>query len=116
MRSARFNFRLPALLALSLLAVILQSSCGTSMSERNRDNLKHISKGMTRQEVLKVMGEPLRDEIYNTDYVWYYFTESKWSDGMITRDECTPLFFDKKTGRLLGWGQKEYKRYKQRKW
>jgi len=70
---------------------------------------------MSKSEVLKVMGEPLRDEIYNTDDVWYYFTESKWSDGMMTRDECTPLFFDKQ-GSLLGWGQKEYKHYRQRKW
>ena len=95
--------------------LLLQTSCGTSMSERNLTNLKRVRKGMTKNEVLKIMGEPLRDEVYNTDDVWYYFTQSKWSDGAITRDECTPVFFDKQ-GRLLGWGQIEYKRYKQRKW
>ena len=95
-------------------AVVLVTSCGTSMSERNLSNLRHIRKGMTKREVIEVMGEPLRNEVFNTDDVWYYFTESKWSDGAITRDECTPLFFE--NGRLLGWGQAEYKRYIQRKW
>lgn len=101
--------------AITLIAtLLLQTSCGISMSARNLTNLKQLRKGMTKQQVLKVMGEPLRDEIYNTDNVWYYFTESKWSDGACTRDECTPLFFKK--GLLLGWGQKAYKKYRQKKW
>jgi hypothetical protein len=33
---------------------------------------------------------------------------------MITRDECTPLFFE--DGKLAGWGQQEYKKYRQRDW
>lgn len=102
-------------LAITLIAtLLLQTSCGISMSERNLTNLKQLEKGMTKQQVLKVMGEPLRNEVYNTDNVWYYFTESKWSDGVCTRDECTPLFF--KNGLLLGWGQKAYKKYRQKKW
>ena len=70
---------------------------------------------MSKAEVTAVMGEPLKDEVYCSDDVWYYFTESKWSDGAITRDECTPLFFDE-NGNLLGWGQKAYKKYRQESW
>ena len=114
-RVSRFTCRSTIHLGALLAVVLLQVSCGISMCERNLNNLKHIRKGMTKDEVLKVMGEPLRDEIYTTDAVWYYFTESKWSDGMMTRDECTPLFFDK-NGRLRGWGLEAYKRYRQRKW
>jgi outer membrane protein assembly factor BamE (lipoprotein component of BamABCDE complex) len=90
------------------------TSCGTSMSERNLTNLKRLEKGMTKQQVLKIMGDPLLGEVYNTPDVWYYFTESKWSDGACTRDECTPLFFNR--GLLLGWGQDAYKKYRQKKW
>ena len=86
-----------------IVTLLLQTSCGISMSERNLSNLKQLEKGMTKQQVLKVMGEPLRNEIYNTDDVWYYFTESKWSDGACTRDVCSPLFFNR--GLLLGWGE-----------
>jgi hypothetical protein len=60
------------------------------------------------------MGEPLKNEVYNTDDVWYYFTEPKWSDGMITRDECTPVFFNDE--KLEGWGQREYKNFRQKNW
>ena len=92
------------------------SSCrGIQVKKRNLENLQHLHKGMTKSEVLKVMGEPLKNEVYNTDDVWYYFTQTKWSDGMITRDECTPLFFNE-DGLLLGWGQKAYKEYLQKKW
>ena len=89
-------------------------SCGIAQARVNRENSTHLRKGMTKQEVLKLMGHPLEDEVYNTDDVWYYFIESKWSDGMITRDECLPLFFE--NDRLMGWGRKELKKYKQRDW
>ena len=108
--------RFRIIISFVLLAVtVLASSCATSREQqKNLANLKHLRKGMTKSEVLTLMGEPLKNEVYNTDNVWYYFTESKWSDGMTTRDECTPLFFEE--DRLLGWGQDAYKKYRQRNW
>ena len=94
--------------------VLIAVSCGWSMKARNNKNLVNLKKGMTKQEVLAVMGEPLRDEVYNSDNVWYYFTESLWSDGMITHDECTPVFF--KDEKLAGWGQRAYKKTRQINW
>lgn len=69
---------------------------------------------MTKQEVLAIMGEPLKNEVYNTENAWFYFTEVKWSDGRITRDECTPVFF--KDDKLAGWGAIEYKQFRQKNW
>ena len=69
---------------------------------------------MSKEEVLVIMGKPLENEVYNNDNVWYYFSTSKWSDGAITHDECTPVFFEEK--KLIGWGHKEYNDYKRRDW
>jgi len=101
---------LPLMAALAFMAV----SCGTSRRELNIQHMAHLKKGMTKQEVLDLMGRPLENEVYNTDKVWYYFIESKWSDGMITRDECLPIFFE--NDRVAGWGQEEYKKYRQKNW
>ena len=94
--------------------VLITVSCNSSMKTRNNRNIVKLKKGMTKQEVLAIMGEPLRGEVYNTENVWYYFVESKWSDGMITHDECIPVFF--KDEKLAGWGQKEYKNSRQSNW
>ena len=96
------------------VAVLMLSACGTAEINKNLNNIKLLRKGMTKLEVSAVMGEPLKNEVYNTENVWYYFTDPKWSDGMITHDECTPLFFE--NGKLAGWGQKEYKKFRQRDW
>ncbi len=97
-----------------LVVAFLISSCGLSMREKNINNLKLLRKGMTKMEVIAIMGDPLKDEVYHQDDVWFYFTESKWSDGSMTRDECTPVFFEEDA--LTGWGHKEYKKFRQRNW
>ncbi|MBN1863323.1 MAG: DUF3192 domain-containing protein [Victivallales bacterium] len=95
--------------------LLLSISCTNhQIISRNLENLSRLSVGMTKQEVLGIMGEPLTNEVYNEDNVWYYFTQVKWSDGMITHDECTPVFFE--DGKLLGWGQAEFKKHRQRVW
>ena len=101
------------IIALVLVSFTL-TSCGHLEKKRNIENLKLLRKGMSKIEVKAVMGESLVDEVYNEEDVWFYFTESKWSDGSITRDECTPLFFE--DGNLAGWGKKEYKKFRQRNW
>lgn len=71
-------------------------------AKANKEKLDVLRVGMTKQEVLNAVGEPLRDEIFNKPDIWYYYTDLKWSDGRISSDECTPLVF--KNGRLAGWG------------
>lgn len=63
---------------------------------------------MSKAEVKAVMGEPLTAEKYNTPDIWFYYTDPQWYDGVYTRDECTPLLFDR-DGILRGWGYRYYK-------
>lgn len=104
--------KLPILLAVFL--VVLVSSCSYGIRARNNENLSKLKIGMTKEEVHSIMGEPLVNEVYNTENAWYYFTGVKWSDGNITHDECTPVFF--KDNKLMGWGQIEYKQFRQQNW
>ncbi len=76
--------------------------------DRNRENLNKLRIGMTKEEVKKIMGDPMTDQVYNTDNHWFYYTRTVWSDGMATREECTPVIFNE-LGLLIGIGNKFYK-------
>ena len=101
-------------LSCSVCLIILLASCGWAEMSRNNTNIKKLNIGLSKAEVLAIMGEPLKNEVYNTEDTWYYYTETKWSDGMKTRDECTPVFF--KDDKLIGWGSIEYKKFLHKKW
>jgi len=109
-------------LTLLLPFVFFITSCDTlgkydpGFIERNLNN-QHITKlrvGMTKEEVLKIMGLPLINQTYNKPNIWFYYTDWDWADAAITKSECTPLVFE--DGILLGWGQKFYRNYEQRDW
>lgn len=89
-------------------------SCLSPEAILNLENVAKLKEGMTKDEVLSIMGKPLEKEIYNKPDVWFYYTESKWSDGNSTSDECTPLVFE--GGKLVGIGEEFYKKYRQKKW
>jgi len=114
---------------------VLATGCGITSDQirtENRQNLLKLSLGMTKQEVLGIMGtetvhmpllgfgrgwrqsdyietinNPYKSEILpgkeKTFDVLYYYTDEKRVDGAITDDELTPLVFD--DGKLIGWGQ-----------
>ena len=108
----RIRFRLPALL---LAAAVLLASAGCALNpwytaSRNIDNSKRLRVGMTKNEVLEVMGEPLADEIFCTPDCWYYYIEPVWVDGLTTEEECMPLVFE--DGKLVGWGRGFFVRYR----
>jgi len=86
------------------------SSMPWNEAAANIDHSKQLRVGMTKSEVLKVMGKPLADETFCTPDVWYYFVQSVWMDGLTTEDECMPLVF--KDGKLIGWGNAFYTRYR----
>lgn len=87
--------------ALLLLSV---SGCAYKEIERNQDNLAKIRKGMTKEQVIAIMGEPIKGESYCRDDVFFYYTRQVWMDGLVTRDECTPIAFDY-FGKVIGWGR-----------
>lgn len=78
--------------------------------EDTRAKMSKIRLGMTKQEVLDLMGEPLKDEKFNKPNVWFYYTNVRWGDTLTAREESAPVVF--KEGRVIGWGndfyQKEY--------
>ncbi len=76
------------------------------IAEKNINNSKQLRVGMTKAEVLQVMGEPLKDEAFNKPDLWYYYYDCNWLDGLITEEECFPLVF--KDGKLIGWGNRFY--------
>ena len=95
------------LLAVAVCAVLL-SGCSWSEASRNLENARALRIGMTKEQVLAVMGEPVQDEIFTRPDVWFYFIEPVWMDGLTTEDECMPLVF--KDGKLIGWGNEYYAR------
>ena len=93
----------------------------------NRQKLVRLSIGMTKAEVLDVMGtktmvlkstadletevsrinnpyrvESAKDTLSQTYEILFYYTDMKKTDGVITDDELTPLVI--KDEKLIGWG------------
>ena len=95
-----------ALLLAVFAALLLIAGCTTS---RNIENSKKLRTGMTKTQVLEIMGRPLEEEAFCKPDVWFYQVETVWADGLTTMEECMPLFFE--NGKLVGWGNSFYTRY-----
>ena len=91
---------------LSVVGLLLFSGCTAA---RNIRNSKKLRVGMTKNEVLAIMGEPEKQESFNKPDLWYYYQRTNWLDGFVTPDECFPLLF--KDGKLIGWGNHFYSDY-----
>jgi len=98
-------FSAVALLAGALMLTAGVGGCALTpwgIVQRNIENSRNLRVGMTKEQVLKVMGEPIRDEKFCNPDIWYYYIEMVWGDGLTTEDECMPLVFE--NGKLIGWG------------
>lgn len=95
----------------AVLTVLTLSFCGCGLSSQytNFENSAKLRVGMTKEQVLAIMGKPL-DAVFAKPDVWYYYIETRWHDGQETIDECMPLVF--KGGKLAGWGNDYYKKEK----
>lgn len=100
-------FHLFYVIVLALLCGCEYCSTGYWEAKSNSDKLNNLRVGMNKEQVIQTMGEPLKNQVYNKPDIWYYYTQIKWSDTIVSRDECTPLFF--KGGILVGWGTQYYK-------
>ncbi len=89
----------------ALLFLLLQG-CQIHERQTNLENSKQLRVGMTKEDVLNVMGEPIVDEKFTSANLWFYYIDTKWYDGLTTEDECMPLIF--KDGKLSGWGNDYY--------
>lgn len=95
-----------AFLILAFFCAGCESCNPYKIAEKNVNNAKQLRIGMTKAEVLTIMGEPLKDEPFSKPDIWYYYFDCNWLDGLTTEEECFPLIF--KDGKLLGWGNRFY--------
>lgn len=76
----------------------------------NQQQINQFSTGLSADEVRAVLGVPDFVESVEKDgktvLVLFYRTHHVKSDGITTKDECTPLVF--KHNVLSGWGEKAY--------
>ena len=93
------------LLTAGVLGILFLSTGCVSEAAANVKNAGQFRVGMTKAQVLKIMGEPVKEE-FSTPDRWFYFVESVWADGLTTEEECMPLIFEK--GKLIGWGNRFY--------
>ena len=75
-------------------------------AKTNVENSKKLRIGMTKNEVLSLMGEPVKNETFNRPDIWFYYSNMNWGDGFVTEDECFPVVF--KNGKVAGWGNAYY--------
>jgi len=108
------------LLSLLLLFLIL-CGCATPQAEMNKPqaemnknnaNLLKLEIGMTKDEVLAVMGTPRLNEAYQSlngrsVVIYFYYTQRQRADDNYTKDEMTPVVIE--SGKLVGWGDEFYK-------
>ncbi|WP_041411021.1 DUF3192 domain-containing protein [Shewanella pealeana] len=80
------------------------------VQEKNRANLSKISLGMSKDQVVTLMGTADFNEAYvqqNKEvYVLFYRTQRTHGDGKTTKDECTPVVISNNT--VVGWGEMAY--------
>jgi hypothetical protein len=118
---ARIVIALPLVIGLSGCVIAIggddeHGNWGSSnWQERQEDNRHEIDKldiGMAYINIRQTMGDPDFKEAFDNKgdkmVVLFYRTDSVKSDGVTSKDECTPLVF--KNDQLAGWGKKAYER------
>lgn len=84
--------------------------------ERETYNARQIGQldlGMSKDSVIRVLGSPDINEAKASPegdmQVLFYRTHHITSDGITTKDECTPLVF--RDNELIAWGNDSYRDY-----
>jgi len=80
-----------------------------SEAKRNRKAMISLSPGITKNDVLEIMGKPRKTELYiskgdNLEF-WFYLTEGTTiRNRRMIETNFTPLVFE--NGKLIGWGNR----------
>lgn len=84
--------------------------------ERETYNARQIGQldlGMAKDSVIRILGSPDINEAKASSegdmQVLFYRTHHVTSDGITTKDECTPLVF--RDNKLIAWGNDSYRDY-----
>ncbi len=107
------------IIALLALVVLIGGCASSSVMpwgiEKARNNLMKLELGMSKQEVIDIMGMPYNREAYSTsegqlDFLIYL---TKYTDsGSIPDSDTTPICL--LNGKVTGWGRNFYEKQKQR--
>ncbi|WMN59163.1 DUF3192 domain-containing protein [Pseudoalteromonas xiamenensis] len=84
-----------------------QKSDWQDTQRSNRDKIAKLALGTEYNSVISQFSTPdFTESLEKNEVVYqilYFATQSKHSDGKVTKDECTPLLF--KNGKLAGFGE-----------
>lgn len=83
-----------------LIPTAFIGGCVGLTAAANRDNLNKLEIGMSKNEVLKIMGKPHQREA-DGQYEWWLYLTDAWRS-----IDYTPLAFE--NSRLIGWGRNFY--------
>ncbi|GAB2993102.1 DUF3192 domain-containing protein [Psychrosphaera aestuarii] len=112
------GFGLYAVLAAGVLTLYEDDPEQMRWDDRQAYNKKYINQlsidvPLTKEKIIKTLGSPditeakiLDSETYQ---VMFYRTNHQKSDGITTKDECTPLLF--KDGKLIAWGISAFEQF-----
>lgn len=112
------GFVLYAIFAASVLTFYEDDPDQMNWEDRQSYNLKFINKlnlddVYTIETIVSQLGAPditeARKNEETTLQVMFYRTKHAKSDGITTKDECTPLLF--KNGKLIAWGITAFEQY-----
>jgi outer membrane protein assembly factor BamE (lipoprotein component of BamABCDE complex) len=87
----------------ALMASLLFAGCGAYITSINNSNINTVLKvGMTRDEVIAIMGTPQKREAYGRTEFLIYRTSLNTNDP----NSFTPIAIV--DGRVIGWGRNFY--------
>lgn len=112
------GFGLYAIFAASVITFYEDDPDQMDWEDRQAFNKIYINKLSISDQTLKThvidsLGSPDLTEAKQIDdgtvQVMFYRTQHQKSDGITTKDECTPLLF--KNGQLIAWGEGAYDKF-----
>ena len=86
--------------------MLLTSSCGIVYQKQSRttnDKLMQLNVGMSRDEVLSILGTPDKREVYGEIEFLIYVTNYH---AYYEKERTTPILI--KSGKVVGWGRNYY--------
>jgi len=93
-------------LSIILIALLLTSSCSIVYQYQSRttnDKLMQLNVGMSRNEVLSILGTPDKREVYGEMEFLIYVTDYR---AYYEKERTTPILI--KSGKVAGWGRNYY--------
>jgi uncharacterized protein (UPF0333 family) len=104
-------------LIVGIIGFFLKNNIGkfesVGIAKKNSENLIKVKIGMSKQEVLGVMGRPSKVEAYswNNQIIEFLLYRTKGFDFYLKdkEDNFTPIAIDNQSSKVINWDRKFYK-------